>query len=243
MFVIAGALALSVDVPRTSYGLKSDEATYVAAALSAAYDRDLAFDRHDLERFAGLYHSGPDGIFLKRGKQLRIRVRAPFPFVHLVKQEDPDENRLYFGKALAYPLFAAPFVRYFGLNGLLLFHVVLLAVAAVVAYVFLVAQSPPVSAAAFVTAFFGASVLPVYGVFLMPEIFNFTLVFVAYFLWLYKEIAPGSWLDGRWTGSRGGRAPRASPPTRSRSRRSCWSRRWCSWPGCASSGSTASSSA
>jgi hypothetical protein len=97
-----------VDVPRTSYGLKSDEATYVAAALSAAYDRDLAFDRHDLERFAGLYHSGPDGIFLKRGKQLRIRVRAPFPFVHLVKQEDPDETRLYFGKALAYPLFAAP---------------------------------------------------------------------------------------------------------------------------------------
>jgi len=199
LFVIAGALALSVDVPRTSYGLKSDEATYVAAALSAAYDTDLAFDRHDLERFAGLYHSGPDGIFLKRGKQLRVRVRAPFPFVHLVKQEDPDENRLYFGKALAYPLFAAPFVRYFGLNGLLFFHVVLLAAAAVVAYAFLVAQSPPASAAAFVTAFFGASVLPAYGVFLMPEIFNFTLVFVAYFLWLYKETAPGSRLDGRWS--------------------------------------------
>ncbi len=67
------------------------------------------------------------------------------------------------------------------------------------AYAFLAAQSPPASAAAFVTAFFGASVLPVYGVFLMPEIFNFTLVFVAYFLWLYKEVAPGRWLDGRWS--------------------------------------------
>jgi len=27
-------------------------------------------------------------------------------------------------------------------------------------------------------------------VFLMPEIFNVTLVFGAYFLWLYKEVAP-----------------------------------------------------
>ena len=56
LFVVAGVLALSVDVPRTGYGLKSDEATYVAAALSAAYDGDLAFDRNDLDRFEGLYH-------------------------------------------------------------------------------------------------------------------------------------------------------------------------------------------
>ena len=42
LFVVAGALALSIDVPRTTYGIKSDEATYVAAALSAAYDGDLS---------------------------------------------------------------------------------------------------------------------------------------------------------------------------------------------------------
>ena len=74
LFVLAGAFAMSVDVPRTGYGLKSDEATYVAAALSAAYDGDLAYTRHDLERFAGLYHEGPDGIFLKRGKVMRVRL-------------------------------------------------------------------------------------------------------------------------------------------------------------------------
>ena len=28
-----------------------------------------------------------------------------------------------------------------------------------------------------------------YAVFLMPEVFNFSLIFVAYFLWLYKEVA------------------------------------------------------
>ncbi len=129
---------MSVDVPRTGYGLKSDEATYVAAALSAAYDGDLAFDRNDLERFAGLYHQGPEGIFLKRGKVHAHSHAGSFPFVHRVKREDPNPNRLYFGKSIAYSVAAAPFVRCFGLNGLLLFHVLLLAAAAVAAYAFLV---------------------------------------------------------------------------------------------------------
>ncbi len=199
LFVVAAALALSVDVPRVSYGLKSDEATYVAAALSLAYDGDLAFERRDLERFSGLYHSGPEGIFLKRGKVLRIRVRAPFPFVHFEKREDPNTRRLYFGKSLAYPMLAAPFVRYFGLNGFLLAHVLLLAAAGTAAYLFLAAQSPPLRAAAFATAFLGASALPIYSVFLMPEIFNFALVLLAYFFWLYKEVAPGSRLARPWT--------------------------------------------
>jgi len=199
LIVVGGALALSIDVPRTTYGLKSDESTYVAAALSAAYDGDLAFERRDLERFAGLYHSGPEGIFLKRGKVMRIRLRGEFPFVRIVKREDPDRNRLYFGKAIAYSIFAAPLVRVFGLNGLLLFHVLLLGVSGACAYTFLAAQRPPASAATITTAFMGASILPVYGVFLMPEIFNFTIVTVAYFLWLYKEVAPESRLARPWT--------------------------------------------
>ena len=199
LFIVGGVLAMAVDVPRTGYGLKSDEANYVAAALSAAYDGDLAFDRNDLVRFEGLYHQGPDGIFLKRGKVLRFRVDGSFPFVHKVKREDPNPNRLYFGKSIAYSVAAAPFVRAFGLNGLLLFHVLLLAASGVAAYVFLSAQSPPLAAATFVSAFLGASVLPVYGVFLMPEIFNVTLVMLAYFFWLYKEVAPDSPLTRRWT--------------------------------------------
>ena len=199
LFVIGGVTAMSVDVPRTGYGIKSDEATYVAAALSAAFDGDLAFERHDLERFSGLYHTGPEGIFLKRGKQLRPRVGAGFPFISLAKSEDPIPSRLFFGKSLAYPLAAAPFVRFLGLNGLLVFHVVLLGITGLTAYLFLAAQSPPTSAAAFTSAFLGASVLPVYGVFLMPEVFNVTLVTLAYFLWLYKEVAPTSRLAARWT--------------------------------------------
>ena len=38
-----------------------------------------------------------------------------------------------------------------------------------------------------------ASVVPVYFVWLMPEVFNFSLAFLAYFCWLYKEVArPGT---------------------------------------------------
>ncbi len=200
LLIIALSVARTVDVPRAGYGIKSDEATYVAMALSLAHDRNLSYERQDLERFAGLYHQGPDGIFLKRGKTLRISVRAPFPFVHLNTATEPRADRLYYGKAFVYPLFAAPFVWAFWLNGMLILHVLLLAVAGVCAYLFLAAQSPPAAAAVFASAFLGAAVLPVYGVFLMPEIFNVALVFLAYFLWLYKEVRPGSpALADRWT--------------------------------------------
>ena len=199
LLVIGLFAAISIDVPRTTYGLKSDESTYVAAALSAGYDGDLAFEAKDLVRFAGLYHSGPEGIFLKRGKRLRVGFQSAFPFVALGKREDPNQNRLYFGKSLAYPVAAAPFIRVFGLNGLLVLHVLLLGLTLACAYLFLAAQMPAVSAAAFTTAFFGASVMPAYTVILMPEIFNVALVVLAYFLWLYKEVAPGWWLARRWT--------------------------------------------
>jgi len=187
VFVVLLSLTRSVDVPRTGYGVKSDEATYVAMALSVAYDGDLTYEKRDLERFAGLYHSGPNGIFLKRGKHLRIAWGGPFPFVRLTKR-DASPDRLYYGKAFIYPVLAAPLVRLYGLNGLLIVNVLLLALAVVCAYVFLAAQSPPASAALFTSAFFGAAALPVYGAFLMPDIFNLAIVLLAYFLWLYKEV-------------------------------------------------------
>ena len=41
LVVALAAAALSVDVVRTGYGIKGDEATYVSMAMSAAYDGDL----------------------------------------------------------------------------------------------------------------------------------------------------------------------------------------------------------
>lgn len=199
LLAFALALALSVDVARGLYGVKGDESTYVAMTLSVAYDGDLSYQRRDLERFWGLYKQGPEGIFLKRGKQFRLRLHATPPFVRVFNsREEPRTDRLFFAKAMAYSVVAAPFVRLIGMNGFLVFHVLLLALACWCGYMFLSATSPPMAALAFVLAFFGVSVVPVYLVFLTPEIFNLTLVFVAYFLWLYKEVARPAprWLSG-----------------------------------------------
>ena len=198
---LAAALsfAVSVDVVRAGYGIKGDEATYVAMALSMAYDHDLTYERRDLERFWGLYQTGPEGVFLKRGKRLRVNVDASPPFVHLTKLPDSRGDRLYFGKSFAYSVAAAPLVRLFGMNGFLIFHVLLLAVICVCGYLFLNTRARPGPAMFFTLAFVSASVVPAYAVFLTPEIFNFAVVFVAYFFWLYKEVGePDSrWLNGR----------------------------------------------
>jgi hypothetical protein len=202
VLIVGLAAALSVDVVKTGQGVKSDEATYVAMALSVAYDHDLVYERRDLERFFGLYRWGPDGIFLKTGKQLRARVDGSPPFVHLRQVPEQRSDRLYFSKSLIYPVVAAPFVRLLGLNGMLVLNVLLLAIACACAYLFLAARSQPGPAMAFALGFVFASCVPIYAVFLAPEIFNFTLVAVAYFLWLYKEVGPPDALRAlrwRWT--------------------------------------------
>ena len=176
----AAAVSLSLDVVESTGGVKGDEATYVSMALSIAHDGDLEYDRGDLSRFYRHYGSGPEGIFLKR------RVGSD------------GRERLYYGKAWLHAVVAAPFVFLFGLNGLLLLNVLLLAVAAAAGYAFLGARSPPGVALAFTVAFMGASIAPLYVVWLTPEVLNFFLVFVACYLWLRKEVAPGDGTALRW---------------------------------------------
>jgi hypothetical protein len=189
LLIVALAAAVSVDVVKTDNGIKGDEATYVSMALSIAFDHDLTYQRRDLERFFALYRWGPDGIFLKRGKQWHVRVDGTPPFLHANRTSDPNGDRLYFGKALLYPLAVAPFVRLLGLNGFLVFNVLLLFGVCVCGYCFLAARARPGPALVFTLAFVGATVVPVYGVFLTSDLFNFALVFFAYFLWLYKEVS------------------------------------------------------
>ena len=193
LLLVALAAAISVDVLRAAYKVKSDEATYAAMTLSLAYDGDLTYERGDLERFWGLYQQGPEGIFLKRGKRLRIRVNATPPFLHTTKLSDLQKDRLYYGKSFAYSLAAAPFVRLLGMNGFYVFHVLLFALVCLCGYLFLEASSDPAPAFVTTLAFVFASVVPIYGVFLMPDLFNFALVFVAYFFWLYKEVTTPRW--------------------------------------------------
>jgi hypothetical protein len=203
LLIVFGWAALTVDFVRTSYGVKSDEATYVSMAFSLAYDGDLTYQRADLQRFWSVFHNGPEGIFLKRGQDLDVDFSASWPPVHIVKHPDPDTSRLYFGKAFIYPLLAAPFVRLAGLNGMLLLNVLLLVGVVACAGLFACARSTGGGGLPLALAFVGASVVPLYGVWLTPEVFNFATVFFALFLWLYKYVAPRSaderpnWLQGR----------------------------------------------
>ena len=179
VLIFGSCAALSIDVVRSGFGIKGDEATYVAMAMSAAYDADLAYEPRDIQRFFRVYQGGPSGIFLKRGAG-----------------EHDRRNRLYFGKAFIYSVLAAPFVRIAGLNGMLLFHVLLLAGMLLAAYVFLAARSPDGIALAHSAAFFGVSIVPLHALFLSSDFFNVASVAFAYFLWFYKDVAPPG--HGRW---------------------------------------------
>jgi hypothetical protein len=173
---IYGTLALTVNLPKATYGFKSDEATYYMMGLSLARDGDLTYQRKDLVRVWEEFPSGPQGVFLKRGQKIG---GAP----------DPDPSRYYYGKSFIYPLFAAPLIVVFGSNGFLVLNALCLAAVLLCAYLFLHARSGPWVSALLAAAFVMMSVVPVYAVQIMPEVFNFSLACVAYFCWLYKEVA------------------------------------------------------
>ncbi len=205
LLLVGSFVALSVDVPRTLRGIKGDESTYVLMALSLAYDGDLAYtDGVDLDRFYEIYDAGPEGVFLKQGVRSFWEVNGDFPFIHRGTYPDARDDRLYFGKAFAYGLFAAPFVRLAGLNGLLWFHVILLAGIVYCGYRFLRGRTPALVALAWVVVFVFASETPIYAVWLSSDFFNFALVFFAYFLWFYKDVADAATTAvGRWLRSPG----------------------------------------
>lgn len=193
VLLVAGSfVVLSLDVPRTLLGIKGDEATYVVMALSLARDGDLVYERHDEERFFALYNGGPEGIYLKDGVRSFVEVDDTFPYIHRETYPDGLDDRLYFGKAFISSVFAAPFVWVAGLNGLLWFNVVLLAGVLYCAYRFIAARAPAVVALPYALVFLGASIAPLYVVWLSSDMFHLAFVFFAYFLWFYKEVAGGA---------------------------------------------------
>ncbi len=188
---VYGGLALTVDFPKAAMGIQSDEATYYMMGHSLAADGDFTYRRGDLERVWSEFPSGPAGLFLKRGSKVvewGLMARPPF-FWTRVEADPAVRARLYYGKSFAYPLAAAPFVKVFGTNGFLVLHALLLGLVVWCGYLFLHARMPGLLAAALSGAFVMASIVPVYFVWITPELFNFALGFLAYFCWLYKEVA------------------------------------------------------
>lgn len=174
-FVFLG-LSLSVNLPVIHQGfLFADQAVYYSMTQSIAFDRDLEFTKRDLARYYPDFNAGPQGIFLKKGR----------------------DGRIFFAKSFVYSLFAAPFVRVFGPNGFLVLHSILLLLLMLMGYKHFAPSGTPLSALLLVLTFLFASVAGVYFVWMTPEFFNLTVVFAILFLWLYKarvraSAAPGA---------------------------------------------------
>ena len=201
ILAVYGGLALSVDFPRTAIGIHSDEATYYMMGYSFVKDGDVTYRREDLLRVWREFPTGPSGLFLKRGEDILdagLMLRPPFFWTRT--QPDADTSRYFYAKSFIYPLFASPFVAVLGTNGFLVFHAILLALVAWCSYLFLHARMPAAVAAVLTGAFIFVTVVPVYFVWIAPELFNFALGLLAYFCWLYKEVAaaPQGIRRARW---------------------------------------------
>jgi hypothetical protein len=179
---LAGA-TVGVDLPRAAKGeFWGDGATYYAMAWSLARDLDLRFDARDLARVRAEYPNGPQGLFLKRASGgLTIDGSAGFPWVRRVR---PDEGRLYYAKAFAHPLVAAPLVALLGTRGLTLANGLLLSGALWLAFFVLRRRGiGPWTALAVAAGLLLLTVTPAYLVWPGPEIFGLALITAALAAW------------------------------------------------------------
>ena len=187
--VVLVAWALTVDFPSAAGAFFGDASTYYSLTHSLAEDFDFEYRHEDVVRVWREFPSGPEGIFLKRGRDVQgLSFTTALPFIQVDGPIDWDTTRLYYAKSFIYPLFAAPFVWLFGTNGFLVLHALLMTLCFSCAYAFLVARSSPIPALLFATVFLFVSVAPVYMVWLTPDFFNLAFVLFAYFFWLYKEV-------------------------------------------------------
>jgi hypothetical protein len=208
-WIVAAVLLLAlmgtsarIDVPALIGPHKGDEATFVAMALSLAHDADLEYTEADYTRFRALFGRGPEGVFLRRGYDVSVEAQLAWPPVRIVREPVPVEQSLDYSKSFAFAVAAAPFVAAFGLGGILLMNTLLLVLVAVCSVAFARARCGPVSGTIVGVAFWGATVVPVYLIWLTPEVLNIALVGTGLFLWLYKEVAPATaWAGWRapWT--------------------------------------------
>jgi hypothetical protein len=175
IFLFALGFALSVNLPSIYHGfLFADQAVYYSMTQSIAFDRDLEFTRKDLARYYPDFDAGPQGIFLKKGR----------------------DGRIFFAKSFVYPLFAAPFVRLFGPNGFLVFHSILLLLVLLMGVKYFSWSGPPLNGLLLVGTFLFASAAAVYFIWMTPEFFDLAVVFAVLFLWLYKQRARAGPAEG-----------------------------------------------
>jgi hypothetical protein len=176
-------VAMATDLPRVARGsFWGDGATYHSMAWSLAADLDLRYEERDLARVRETHPGGPQGLFLKKGSGgLTVDGAQGFPWVRRVREE---EGRLYYAKAFAYPLAAAPAVLVFGTRGLLVTNATVLGLVLWFGYGAVRRRgfAPPAALATVLILFLG-TVVPVYLLWPAPEVFGLGLVALGLCAW------------------------------------------------------------
>ena len=101
----------------------------------------------------------------------------------LVGRVAVDEPRIYFAKAVTYPLAAAPLVALLGTRGLLVLNALALGLTLVLAYLELRTRASPAWALAAAVALVLGTVAPLYLLWPAPELFTLGLVAAGLFAW------------------------------------------------------------
>lgn len=157
----------------------SDGATYYAMTWSLVGDFDLEYTAADLVRIRREYPEGPAGIFLKRASGgFHFDASAPW-----IKRVPPSDPRLYFGKAMTYPVAAAPLVAALGTRGFLIFNSLCLIVAWLCVFLEVRRRAEGPTAMFASAALVFATIAPIYIFWIQPELMNLALIALALSAW------------------------------------------------------------
>ncbi|HYN19546.1 MAG TPA: hypothetical protein VE078_01200 [Thermoanaerobaculia bacterium] len=171
--LLAATLAGAATLDRRSWPeLVGDEATYLMAAQSLAWDLDVRYSREDYDRFVRQWGRKPDGLIL---------------------QSADGGRTLVYGKPAAYPLFIAPFVRLLPTRGAGIANALLLALAAVLTGRALQRRIGP-TAPLWIAIWIFASVAFAYVFWIHSDLFLMCLVAIALALLYGTVTSRGKWI-------------------------------------------------
>ncbi len=157
----------------------SDGATYYSMGWSLVRDFDLEYTASDLARVKREYPSGPSGIFLKRtAGGVSLSASAPS-----FERGAAEAKKIYFGKAMTYPVLVAPFLAILGTRGFLVLNALCLMVAWGCAFVELRRRAPDLVAGFASAALILGTIAPIYIFWLQPELLNLALMSLALLAW------------------------------------------------------------
>lgn len=138
-----------------------DAGTYYMQIQSISNDLDIRYELKDISR-AFEENFDPAGMYLIK----------------------TNEGEYYYGKEFTYAMFAVPFYKLFGLNGILLFNGLMFFSMILIGYLYLRKQNENKIALGISSLYFFLSTACVYIFWIHAEIYNMFLVMSGMFFWL-----------------------------------------------------------